>query len=129
MLIASIRAYGAQETFHSELRKRINNWSRTSLTSYSINRWVALRMDILGACFSGVVSAYITYSGSVTAGTAGFTLNLVLSFSSLILAWVRIYNLLEVEGMCQSDVTDWYRAHDLSFHKANRYVVGSTRDV
>ena len=84
--------------FHAELRKRINKYTRTSLTFYNINRWISIRIDGLGAIFAGVVATYITYGGQLDAGSAGFTLNLVLTFTGYILAWVRLYNILEIEG-------------------------------
>jgi hypothetical protein len=48
--------------------------------------------------FAGVIATYITYSGRVDAGSAGFTLNLMLTFTGLVLAWVRLYNALEIHG-------------------------------
>ena len=56
----------------------------------------------MGAVFSGVIATYITYGGQVDAGSAGFTLNVVLSFTTMILLWVRFYNLAEVEGVSHS---------------------------
>lgn len=97
--IASIRAYGAQEKFDIEIRKRINKYTRTSLTFYHINRWVSIRIDMLGAVFSGIISTYLVYGGHLEAGYAGFTLSIVLSFTSQLLTWVRLYNILEIEGV------------------------------
>jgi hypothetical protein len=57
-----------------------------------------MRMDTLGGIFSAVVTVYVVYSGNVSAGVAGFTLSLVLSFSRNVLWWVRMYNVLEVQG-------------------------------
>lgn len=65
---------------------------------YHVNRWVSVRIDLLGAVFNGIVSSYVVYSGNLKAGFAGFTLNLVLAFTRQILVWVRIYNMLEIEG-------------------------------
>ncbi|KAI5122628.1 hypothetical protein M0805_008717 [Coniferiporia weirii] len=96
--LPSIRAYGAQNLFRSVLEERIDVYARTSYTFYDINRWVSIRVDSLGAVFSGVVSAYLVYGGRIGAGTAGFTLSVVLSFTRIILFWVRIYNLLEIQA-------------------------------
>lgn len=84
--------------FSAELRKRIDKWARTAFTYYNINRWISIRIDSLGALFAGVVATYVTYSDQIDPGSAGFTLNVVLSFTGLILIWVRYYNLLEIEG-------------------------------
>lgn len=72
---------------------------RTSYCAYDVNRWVSIRMDSLGAIFSGVVATYIVYGSHVQAGYAGFTLSVVLAFSRQILGWVRYYNSVEVEGV------------------------------
>ncbi|EJC97739.1 P-loop containing nucleoside triphosphate hydrolase protein [Fomitiporia mediterranea MF3/22] len=96
--LPSIRAYGAQDLFYSELKKRIDVLARSSYCFYDINRWVSIRMDFLGAIFGGVVAAYLAYGSKIPAGYAGFTLSSVLSFSSQILFWVRIYNLAEIQA-------------------------------
>lgn len=96
--IASIRAYGAQEMFDAELRMRINKAIRASLTFYHINRWVSVRMDLLGVFFSGIISAYMVYGGRLEAGFAGFTINTAMSFTGTILTLVRFYNIVEIEG-------------------------------
>jgi hypothetical protein len=57
-----------------------------------------MRLDTLGGLFSAVVTIYVVYSGNVSAGVAGFILSLVLSFSGGVIFWVRIYNILEVQG-------------------------------
>ena len=57
-----------------------------------------MRIDSLGGIFSAVVTTYIVYGGRVSAGAAGFTISIVLSFTREILWWVRFYNLLEVQG-------------------------------
>lgn len=98
---ASIRAYGAQGLFRDRLTKRVDVYIRCSFTFYDINRWISVRADSLGGIFAGAVSAYLVYGRSVTAGTAGFALSMVLTFSRYILYWVRIYNLLEINGMCR----------------------------
>lgn len=84
--------------FDVELCKRIDKYTKVTLTYYNINRWVAVRIDLLGAAFSGIVSCYVVYSGHLRAGFAGFALNLVLAFTRQILVWVRTYNMVEIEG-------------------------------
>ena len=39
--LASIRAYGAQESFRLESYKRLDRWSRPSRTFYNLNRYVS----------------------------------------------------------------------------------------
>ena len=95
---ASIRAYGAQELFSSRLKSKIDTLSRASYTFFDINRWIAVRVDSLSGIFAASVSAYLVYGGQANAGAAGFTISVVLSFSRQMIWWIRIYNLLEIQG-------------------------------
>ncbi len=96
---ASIRAYSADAIFRKGLKKRTDTLVRASLTFYNINRWVSVRIESLGALFAVAVTVYFVYFSSVQAGYAGFTMSMVFSFSRYVLHWVRVYNLVEVEGM------------------------------
>ena len=93
-----MRAYGAKKFFREELNKRIDDYVRASLVFYDLNRWVSVRLDFLGAAFASAVAAYLVYGSTVTAGSVGFILSLVLRFSQSILEVVRIYNSLEQYG-------------------------------
>ena len=93
-----MRAYGAKKFFREELNKRIDDYVRASLVFYDLNRWVSVRLDFLGAAFVGAVTAYMVYGSTVTAGSVGFILSLVLSFSDSIPVIVKTYNGLEQHG-------------------------------
>lgn len=98
MLIAvTIRAYGAQDYFRKELSKRLDALSRAARTHYDLNRWIAVRIDILGGAFGGIVVSYLVYGHQVGPSEVGFTMSVTLSFMRQILNWIRAYNMLEVE--------------------------------
>lgn len=98
MLIAvTIRAYGAQDYFRKELSKRLDALSRSGRTYYDLNRWIAVRIDILGGAFCGIVASYLVYGHQFGPSEVGFTMSVTLSFMRQILSWVRVYNILEVE--------------------------------
>lgn len=69
-----------------------------SLAFYDLNRWLSVRLDFLGSVFAGTVAAYLVYGSSITAGSVGFILTLVLRFSQSILEVVRWYNRVEQHG-------------------------------
>ncbi len=94
----SIRAYSADAIFRKGLKKRADTLVRASLTFYNVNMWVSVRIDSLGCLFAVAVTIYFVYFSNVQAGYAGFTLSMVFSISQYVLYWVRIYNLVEVEG-------------------------------
>ncbi|TDL21471.1 P-loop containing nucleoside triphosphate hydrolase protein [Rickenella mellea] len=96
--LPSIRAYKAQSQFRSDLQKRLDVYIRANLTFYTLNRWIAIRADTLGAMFCAVVASFLVYWTDVRAGSVGLTLTVVTGFTGQILWWVRVYNILEIEA-------------------------------
>ncbi|THU88444.1 P-loop containing nucleoside triphosphate hydrolase protein [Dendrothele bispora CBS 962.96] len=96
--LTSIRAYGSQTAFVKESLRRIDRYSRAARTFYNLNRWVCIRIDALGGMFSAGLAFYLVYYRDQTAANTGFSLNMAIGFSSLILWWVRNLNEFEVQG-------------------------------
>ncbi len=135
-LLASIRAYGAEEHVLQESMKRINRYTTAGRAVYNLNRWVCVRLDIIAALFAASLAAYLVYFQKHSASNVGFSLNMageqkcyllldyvahpiVVGFSSLILHWVRSLNILEVEGT--SSRLGWLH-HELLTCPGNRYI-------
>ncbi|EJD04272.1 uncharacterized protein FOMMEDRAFT_106872 [Fomitiporia mediterranea MF3/22] len=98
--LVSIRAFGAQDMFKSETLARIDRYVRSARTFYNLNRWVCIRIDTLGGLFASGLAAYLVYGKQLgSASNTGFSLNMAVAFSSLILWWVRILNQFEVAGI------------------------------
>ncbi|KAI0085670.1 multidrug resistance-associated ABC transporter [Irpex rosettiformis] len=100
--IVSVRAYGAQAAFHLESMKRVNRWVRAARTYSSLNKWVAIRSEILSAVFNAGLAAYLVYGSSLDASAIGFTLSMSVVFSNLIQWWVRYFNEFEISGNRQA---------------------------
>ncbi|PBK69165.1 hypothetical protein ARMSODRAFT_1019154 [Armillaria solidipes] len=96
--LTSIRAYGVQEAFAQESLSRINRYTRTARTFYNLDRWVCIRINALGGLFAAALAVYLVYFQDRTASTTGFSLNMAIGFSGLILWWVRTLNEFEVQG-------------------------------
>ncbi|KAF8803422.1 multidrug resistance-associated ABC transporter [Phlegmacium glaucopus] len=96
--LVSIRAYGAQEAFRTESMKRLNHYVKVSRTSFNLNRWIGLRIDVLGATFTAALASYLLVNRSLSAANIGFSLDMALEFCGLILMLVRTYNDFEVEA-------------------------------
>ncbi|KAH9939277.1 uncharacterized protein BXZ73DRAFT_76000 [Epithele typhae] len=96
--LASIRAYGAQEQFRMESYARLDKYVRAGRTYYNLNRWVSLRVEALGALFAAGLASYLVYGTSVRAGNTGFSLDMAVIFSNVILWWIRLLNEFEVNG-------------------------------
>ncbi|KAF7306575.1 ATP-binding cassette transporter [Mycena indigotica] len=96
--LVSIRAYGAQAASVETSLSRIDRYSRAARTFHNLNRWIALRVDILGALFTTSLAYYLVYYQNARNSEVGFVLKLAVSFSSMILWWVRLVNDFEIEG-------------------------------
>ncbi|KAG8926193.1 hypothetical protein FRC00_003145, partial [Tulasnella sp. 408] len=91
--LISIRAYGAEEKFKLENMKRIDFYSRPGRTFYNLNR-----IDFLGGLFAAALAAYLVYAQKRNSSDTGFSLTMALSFTSMLLWWVRLLNDFEVQG-------------------------------
>ncbi|KAI0918391.1 hypothetical protein AcV5_002391 [Taiwanofungus camphoratus] len=96
--LTSIRAYGAQDAFRKESYRRIDRYTRAARTQYNLNRWISVRIDALGGMFATGLAAYLLYGRTYDASIVGFSLNMAVGFSGLIIYWVRVFNEFEVSG-------------------------------
>lgn len=78
--------------------KRIDVFSRASRISWDLNRWVGLRIDILGSGFTCALAAYLVYGSKAGAAATGFSLNMALGFCSYLFMLIRTFNELEVQS-------------------------------
>ncbi|KAE9406279.1 P-loop containing nucleoside triphosphate hydrolase protein [Gymnopus androsaceus JB14] len=95
--LVSVRAYGVQQRFIEESLTRINYYSRPSRVFYNLNRWIDVRLDLLGNIFSAGLAAYLVYFRGQTASNTGFSLNLAVLFTSSILHYIRIMNDFQIK--------------------------------
>ncbi|ORY22510.1 hypothetical protein BCR39DRAFT_551500 [Naematelia encephala] len=105
--IVSIRAYGAQEKLRVEARRRADVYTRAGRAYYNLNRWVTVRVDMLGGLFAASLAAFLVYGPAFDASTSGFALNQAVSFSGMILWWVRMVNEMEVQGNSVERIEDY----------------------
>ncbi|EMD36160.1 hypothetical protein CERSUDRAFT_115127 [Gelatoporia subvermispora B] len=96
--LTSIRAYGAEEVFKEESIRRLDRLTQATMTFFNLNRWISLRLDVLGGIFASGLAAYLVYVANPQASNIGFSLNMAVGFANLILYWVRNVNSLEVNG-------------------------------
>ncbi|KAJ7156234.1 hypothetical protein C8R46DRAFT_429362 [Mycena filopes] len=96
--LASVRAYGAQDTLIQVSIDRINRLTRASRTFANLNRWATVRLDLLGALFATCLAYYLVYVQSYNASNIGFSLNMALGFSGALLGWTRLWNQFEVQS-------------------------------
>uniref|UniRef100_A0A8H8CHL8 P-loop containing nucleoside triphosphate hydrolase protein n=1 Tax=Psilocybe cubensis TaxID=181762 RepID=A0A8H8CHL8_PSICU len=96
--LTSIRAYGAQELLKAESLRRIDHYSKIARVSYNLNRWLSIRIDFIGAFFTGGVASYLVSQTNLSSGNIGFALKMVIFFNRLVLYLVMEHNDLEVQA-------------------------------
>ncbi|KAJ2931797.1 hypothetical protein H1R20_g5295, partial [Candolleomyces eurysporus] len=96
--LVSIRAYGAQDVFKTESRRRIDHYIRMLRLNYDLNRWIGIRIDSLGAIFTASLAAYLTYASTVSAANVGFSLNRAVEFTLAILYMVQDVYVFQMEA-------------------------------
>ncbi|KAJ7164522.1 hypothetical protein C8R46DRAFT_1193124 [Mycena filopes] len=96
--LASVRAYGAQDTLIKVSLDRINRLTRASRTFANLNRWVIVRIDLLGTLFATLLAYYLVYFQNHHAFEIGFVLNMAIGFTRAIMSWTRAWNDFEVHS-------------------------------
>ncbi|KAF8157969.1 hypothetical protein B0H34DRAFT_797400 [Crassisporium funariophilum] len=96
--LISIRAYGAQQSFKAESLKRIDHFANLSRSEYNLSRWIGVRTDLLGATFTTAVASYLLVRRSLSSANTGFSLNMSIEFTSMILWLVSCFNNFEVDA-------------------------------
>ena len=94
----SIRAYGAEKSFKAESLKRIDHLMKIARSQFNLNRWISIRIDLLGAMFTSALAGYLIANKTQSAANIGFSLNMALEFTQMILWLVRWYNDFEVQA-------------------------------
>ncbi|KAK3359696.1 P-loop containing nucleoside triphosphate hydrolase protein [Lasiosphaeria hispida] len=95
--IASIRAYGLKDRFITDLRKSIDDMDSAYFLTYSNQRWLSVRLDMIGNCLvftTGIL--VVTSRFSVNPSIGGLVLSYILAIVQMIQFTVR--QLAEVEN-------------------------------
>lgn len=95
--VASIRAYGLKERFITDLRKSIDDMDAAYYITYSNQRWLSIRLDLIGNLLvftTGIL--VITSRFSVPPSIGGLVLSYILAIVQMIQFTIR--QLAEVEN-------------------------------
>lgn len=90
--MTTIRAYGDEQRFIRENLAKINTQHRPFIYLWAANRWLAFRVDVVGALVSFFAGIFVVLSvGSIDAGAAGLALTYAVTFTENVLWFVRLY--------------------------------------
>lgn len=94
--VTTIRAYGDERRFIRENMQRVNNHHRPFLYLWSTNRWLAFRVDVVGAMVSFFAGCFVIINvGKIDPGAAGLSLTYAVTFTENVLWLVRLYSVNE----------------------------------
>ncbi|AOA61209.1 Transporter of the ATP-binding cassette (ABC) family [Komagataella phaffii CBS 7435] len=95
--VTTIRAYGDERRFMRQNLEKIDNNNRSFFYLWVANRWLALRVDFVGALVSLLSAAFVMLSiGHIDAGMAGLSLSYAIAFTQSALWVVRLYSVVEM---------------------------------
>ncbi|OZJ05882.1 hypothetical protein BZG36_00917 [Bifiguratus adelaidae] len=93
----TIRAFQAQKRFMNEMFDATDDGLRTYYIFRGVNRWLAIRVDLIGAIVALITGlAILVYRSSIGAGLAGLSLTYALSFVNQMNWLVRSYTSIEL---------------------------------
>lgn len=95
--VSTIRAYGVEKRFMKFNLKAIDKNNEPFFYLWVANRWLSLRVDIVGALVMFFAAVFVMLSvGKIDAGLAGLSLTYAISFSESALWIVRLYSNVEM---------------------------------
>ena len=90
--MTTIRAYGDERRFIRENLQRVNTHSRPFIYLWGANRWLAFRVDVVGALVSFFSGAFVVLAvGHIDPGAAGLAMTYAVQFTENVLWFVRLY--------------------------------------
>ncbi|CAO2649540.1 Nn.00g069250.m01.CDS01 [Neocucurbitaria sp. VM-36] len=91
--MTTIRAYGDERRFIRENLSKINTQHRPFIYLWAANRWLAFRVDVVGAMVAFFAGTFVVLSvGRIDAGAAGLALTYAVTFTENVLWFVRLYS-------------------------------------
>jgi len=102
--VTTIRAFGRQKQFIRESERLVDANDRVYHHLWSVNRYMAVRLQLLGAVTTGMVGLYIVFSlGHIAGREAGLVLLYSMQFSNAVNTLIRSQAELEMNfnsGWC-----------------------------
>ncbi|KAK4658726.1 hypothetical protein QC762_104050 [Podospora pseudocomata] len=94
--VTTIRGFDKAEVYIERMYKKIDDYSTATWHLWLFNRWMGLRMALVGSVFSSFVASLILLTPGIDAALAGFALAFALDFSSAIIWTIRLYSNIEL---------------------------------
>ncbi|KAF5609818.1 ATP-dependent bile acid permease [Fusarium pseudoanthophilum] len=94
--VSTIRGYKKTQVYINRMYEKLDSWSIITSYMWLVNRWMGLRMGLIGTLFSTIVGIIVIVSPNMDAALAGFTLSFAMDFAESILWTIRNYAGMEL---------------------------------
>lgn len=94
--LITIRAFSKSETFIEIMYSKINAHAQAWWTMWLFNRWLGIRMNLVGAIFSTITAGLVVSLPGISASLAGFALSFALQCNVAIAFTLRQYANIEL---------------------------------
>ncbi|KAL9596849.1 MAG: hypothetical protein Q9219_005519 [cf. Caloplaca sp. 3 TL-2023] len=94
--VGTIRAFAKTDVYIDRMFAKIDAHIRALWYIWLFNRWMAFRLNVIGAFFAVLVAIVIVYAKDIDASLAGFALSFALQYSSAITWTIRQYTSVEL---------------------------------
>ncbi|KAF9891057.1 hypothetical protein FE257_004992 [Aspergillus nanangensis] len=107
--LTTIRAFNKAAVYLRRMYARIDTHAQTSWYLWLFNRWLALRMSIVGAVFTTGTAALVICapSSSMSAALAGFAITFALQYNYAVSMGLRFYADLEMDMTATERVLEY----------------------
>jgi len=108
--VATIRAFKRSDDFISENEGRLDTNQRAYFISTTANRWLGIRLELLGAVVVGLASLFcVIERENIDAGSAGLSLTYALQTTALLNWLVRMYTETESQMVAVERLVEYSR--------------------
>lgn len=94
--LVTIRAFTKSEAFIDIIYGKINAHAQAWWTMWLFNRWLGIRMNLVGAIFSTLTASLVVFLPGISASLAGFALSFALQCNTAIAFALRQYANIEL---------------------------------
>ncbi|KAL8668966.1 MAG: hypothetical protein Q9168_006429 [Polycauliona sp. 1 TL-2023] len=107
--IGTIRAFAKVDDYIERMFEKIDAHARTYWYIWLFNRWMAFRLNVMGAFFAVLVAAVIISTKGIDASLAGFALSFALQYSGAITYTIRQYTSVELGMNATERIVEYSR--------------------
>ncbi|OAP61776.1 hypothetical protein AYL99_03979 [Fonsecaea erecta] len=97
MGIGTIRAFDKSDAYLDKMYAKIDRHCRAYWHLWLFNRWMGLRLNMVGALFAAITAALIVSITSIDSSLAGFALSFALGMSEGVIWFLRQYSNVELD--------------------------------